>query len=91
MRKLNAAEKELELLINETKYHVDRGVLEIDFIEEDGRVAGWYAQQYIDGYGAIPMSESKYNNIPLIAEANVVYKDVDVYRIFKRCRVAYCE
>lgn len=90
--KIKDYELELENSIREAESWVTDGELEMNHFtpESDSGKPGWYAYRYIDGYGSTPLEENSYSDEPLISDEDIEKYGIDVYKVFDKCRVAYC-
>lgn len=89
---MNLYEESLKNAIEDAARWVGSGELEVDhFTSEEGTgKPGWYACEYIEGYGSIPIERNLYDEKPLISDDVVEKYKVNVYKVFDICKVAYC-
>lgn len=89
---MNAYEESFKKAIEDAATWVNHGELEVDhFTPEEGNgESGWYACEYIEGYGSILIERNLYNKKPLINDDMVEKHKVNVYKVFDICKVAYC-
>lgn len=91
--KMNLHEKALCKVIKEAETYINDGTeIEINhqYNKDNPKFNGWYAMRYKENDGAYPLYANGYDRQPLISDETIERFNVDVYKCFKYCKVAYC-